>query len=281
MDRNGSAATLEIRVLGVSANGIRTSWPSALRAVASEPVMRFSDGRSNRVDPAMVNACHPDHAARYRFASGFVAGKTVLDVGCAFGYGTSLLAERASHVTGIDIYEPAVAYSRERYPQCDFLLGDVVDLTALDRAFDVAVSLEAVEHVREPARFLAALHRVCAPGGTVVVSTPNALVSVHDGVLSDPTHVNEWTPAEFKNLLEEAGLLEIEQYGVHLDPSVGRRNNVRSTLGRADKVGLKRFVPPAVKAKVIAALAPAPGSQVTIGDNIASALGQIAVARVP
>ena len=229
----------------------------------------------------MVGACHPDHAARYRFASGFVADRTVVDVGCAFGYGASLLAEHASHVTGVDLYEPAVAYSRERYPQCDFLLGDIVELTGRDGSFDVVVSLEAVEHVAEPARFLEALHRICAPGGTVVVSTPNALVSMHDGEFSDPTHVNEWTPAEFKALLTEAGFHEIEQYGVHLDPSVGRRNNVRSNLGRADRLGLKRLVPPPVKARVIAVLAPAPPAQVTIDDDIASALGQIAVARVP
>lgn len=252
----------------------------ALRAVASKAMLRFSDGRSNRVDPAMVDACHPDHGARYRFASTFVAGKTVLDVGCAFGYGAGLLAEHALNVTGVDVYEPAVAYSREHYPQCHFLLGDVLELADRDAAFDVAVSLEAVEHVSEPDRFLRALHRLCIPGGTVIISTPNALVSMCDGELSDPTHVDEWTPTEFKALLEKAGFCDIEQFGVHLDPSVVRRNTVRSTLGRADRLGLKRFVPPVVKAKLIAALAPAPTTQVMIDHDIASALGQIAVAQV-
>ncbi len=54
---------------------------------------QFSDKGSQRVDPEMVNACHPDHMQRYEFAQRFTQGKTVLDVGCAFGYGTDFLAK--------------------------------------------------------------------------------------------------------------------------------------------------------------------------------------------
>ena len=50
-----------------------------------------------------------EHYHRYFFASGFVAGKRVLDIASGEGYGTHILAQSAAHVTGVDISPEAVA----------------------------------------------------------------------------------------------------------------------------------------------------------------------------
>jgi SAM-dependent methyltransferase len=41
-----------------------------------------------------------------------------------------------------------------------------------DGAFDVVVTLETIEHVLDPDALLAEAHRLLAPGGTLILSTP-------------------------------------------------------------------------------------------------------------
>ena len=64
-----------------------------------------------------------EHWHRYLFATQFVAGKRVLDIACGEGYGSSLLAERAEHVTGVDIDPEVVRRAASRYarPNLTFL----------------------------------------------------------------------------------------------------------------------------------------------------------------
>ena len=44
-----------------------------------------------------------------------------------------------------------------------------------DETFDAAISIEVVEHVEDPFRFLRELARIVRPGGRVIVTTPNVL----------------------------------------------------------------------------------------------------------
>ena len=46
-------------------------------------------------------------------------------------------------------------------------------LVAEGRQFDAVLALEVVEHVAEPAAFLASIGRLVRPGGAVVLSTLN------------------------------------------------------------------------------------------------------------
>ncbi len=39
--------------------------------------------------------------------------------------------------------------------------------------FDLVTSMEVIEHVTDPAAFVAALERALAPGGLMLLSTPN------------------------------------------------------------------------------------------------------------
>ena len=52
---------------------------------------------------------------------------TVTDLGCADGAGTALLAKRfpLCAFTGVDFSAEAVRTAGERYPACDFRVGDV------------------------------------------------------------------------------------------------------------------------------------------------------------
>lgn len=138
-----------------------------------------------------------EHVARYRFAAPLAAGRRVLDAACGEGYGSAILAAAgAESVTGADREEDVVAHARERYG-LEFVAADVARLPFGDDAFDLVVSFETIEHVPDPEGVLAELRRVLAPGGVLVISTPNAL----EFQVENEFHVREFSHSEFAELL--------------------------------------------------------------------------------
>jgi len=155
-----------------------------------------------------------EHLDRYTFALGYVKGKRVLDAACGTGYGTRLLAQVADHVTGIDISPTAINHARKSYPaiNLDFIECDVLALPFPDSSFDVVVSFETVEHIREYRTFIRECRRVLTPNGILICSTPNSKISSPDGVVKNPFHVVEFNPVQFTDLLLRDFAL-VEMYG--------------------------------------------------------------------
>ncbi len=239
----------------------------------------FSDNRSNRIDPARLDTTHQDHQARYEFAVNHVDGGTLLDAGCGFGYGTTMLTAKADRIVGIDMYPEAIAYAQEHYSAATvrFELADLLGFDPPEAPFDNVVCLEVVEHVQDDAGFVSALRRLVAAGGTLIASTPNKDVTSPQGPPADPTHVREYTPQQFRTLLADAGFHTIDLYGLHLGEAFFARQQARARLGRADRLGLRRFVPAALKDAIVRRASPAP-PDVGIDSSLAGAHHQIAVA---
>jgi ubiquinone biosynthesis O-methyltransferase len=249
---------------------------------------RFADTRSNRINPQMVETCHPDHMQRYEFAEPRVLGKRVLDIGCGFGYGSNELAATASRVVAIDVYDVAIDFARRTYRRdnLEYRCGDFLEVDLEPGSFDVIVSFEVIEHVRDQAAFAARCAELLAPDGVAILSTPNRLVMSPHGGVCDPTHIREFSPAEFRELLVEGGFAEIDQYGQHASAEFWARADVRYKLGNADKLHLRRLLPPGFKSFLIRAVTrgtrseavgDAPIMQIT--EQVDGAFTQLAVAQ--
>ena len=91
------------------------------------------------------------HLERYRWSKQFVKDKTVLDCACGCGYGSSILAEAAEEVHGYDKDAIAISVANEYWsnPNTFYKQFDLVN-DAIDRKFDVIVSLETLEHLPTP-----------------------------------------------------------------------------------------------------------------------------------
>jgi len=101
------------------------------------------------------------------------AGADCLDLGCGDGRASGLwLKQNARSYVGVDISENAVRQARAAGLDARVIM-DATRLPFSERSFDVAVCLEVLEHVFEPAAVATELARVLRPGGVVLVTVPN------------------------------------------------------------------------------------------------------------
>jgi 2-polyprenyl-6-hydroxyphenyl methylase/3-demethylubiquinone-9 3-methyltransferase len=162
-----------------------------------------------------------------------LAGKSALDVGCGAGLLAEPLARLGATVTGIDAAPEVIAVAREHAAgqglEIDYRVGDVQQLAG---TFDLVTSMEVIEHVANPGAFLKALAARLAPGGLLILSTPNAtgwsrllLITVAEGVGQIPRGTHDFDkfigPDRMKTLLSEAGLKCVDVEGIAWSPTRG------------------------------------------------------------
>jgi 2-polyprenyl-3-methyl-5-hydroxy-6-metoxy-1,4-benzoquinol methylase len=190
------------------------------------------------------------HVAAYRHAATLVAGRRVLDAGCGEGFGTSTLAPIAAEVVGVDYSQDAVEECRRLWcgPSRPNLRFERVDLTNpgdFRERFDVVFSFQVLEHIHDSQSFLRALRERLAPGGVLVLTTPNRLRTVSE----NPYHVREYTADELRAELS-AVFDQVTIRGVHGNDKVerfekGRADAVQRIL-RLDPLGIRNLLPRSV-----------------------------------
>lgn len=105
-----------------------------------------------------------------------VGARRILDVGCAFGYGSVALAAGGPPgriAVGVERDPEHLQRGRELYPWLTILEGDATSLPVPDGCADAVLLLDILEHLGEPDRAVAEAHRVLHPGGVVIVSVPH------------------------------------------------------------------------------------------------------------
>lgn len=146
-----------------------------------------------------------EHYQRYQFANQLVKDKYVLDAACGEGYGSSLLAREAAYVVGLDLDETVVMRANEKYgtDRLSFQCGSIEKLPFADHFFDVIVSYETIEHVKEEVQinFLDEIQRVLKPDGVLIISTPNKAIYTERVKGQNPFHLKEFYVSEFQKFL--------------------------------------------------------------------------------
>jgi 2-polyprenyl-6-hydroxyphenyl methylase/3-demethylubiquinone-9 3-methyltransferase len=160
-------------------------------------------------------------------------GRTALDVGCGAGLLTEPLVRLGARVSGIDASPELIAVAREHAAAMglaiDYHAGDVQEL---EGSFDLITCLEVIEHVADPAAFLQALARRLAPGGLLILSTPNATgwsklltITLAEGLGRIPKGTHDFAkfiaPERMKLLLADAGLNCLDVEGIAWSPTRG------------------------------------------------------------
>jgi O-antigen chain-terminating methyltransferase len=143
----------------------------------------------------------------------------VVDLGCGRGEWLAQLESVGVSAYGVDLSERMVAVAKERGLQavcgdaCSYLLAQEPASLSAITAFQV------IEHVPVPELWtlLSAAYRALAPGGLILLETPNPenlQVAAYSFRL-DPTHLQPLPPPLLDVLVREAGFgaIEIERSG--------------------------------------------------------------------
>lgn len=101
------------------------------------------------------------------------SGRRLLDVGCATGFFLEAATEDGFDVSGVEFSKIAISFARPD------IRGRIVcgDVNALRRQtsdkFDVVTAFDIIEHVQNPANFLAEIRDLVVPGGVLAISSPD------------------------------------------------------------------------------------------------------------
>ncbi len=110
---------------------------------------------------------------RYYFASQFVSGKEVLEVGCGPGLGLGYLARSARRVTGGDCTEASLRRAHEHYKGRVGLLSlDAHSLPFKNSCSDIVIAMATTIYLHMD-KFLDECHRVLKEDGTLICCMPN------------------------------------------------------------------------------------------------------------
>ncbi|HEV7527583.1 MAG TPA: class I SAM-dependent methyltransferase [Solirubrobacteraceae bacterium] len=130
----------------------------------------------------------------------------ILDAGCGSGRN---MVEFARHgtVTGIELSHTSVCLAREREAG-EVVEGSVLDMPFEPDAFELAASLDVIEHLQDDLQALRELRRVVAPGGTLLVTVPayQWLWSGHDEINH---HHRRYTRRSLQRVGEQAGWQQV------------------------------------------------------------------------
>ena len=163
-----------------------------------------------------------------------LAGKRALDVGCGAGLLCEPLARLGADVTGIDAADENIAVARAHAAAggLDIAYRHTGIEDFKERGFDLVTSLEVIEHVSDPAAFVAGLAGALSDDGLMILSTPNrtnfskmAMIYIGEGLGQIPRGTHDWdkflTPKELTALLVDAGLRVTDVTGLGVDPVNG------------------------------------------------------------
>lgn len=144
-------------------------------------------------------------------------GLRLLDVGCARGHLSTVLASQGWSVTGIEYDAADAAVARDK--GIDVIVGTAEDaMGTMSEKFDVIVFADVLEHFVHPEDVLSQARALLVPGGRIVISIPNVShLSVRlqllmgsfnytDRGILDRTHLHFYTKKTLTKMIVGAGL---------------------------------------------------------------------------
>lgn len=176
------------------------SSPEAIRALYEAEALAYDRQRARSLFEARWLA---------RFAALLPKGGAVLDLGCGAGDPIAgwFMAEGFA-VTGLDFAPAMLSLARARWPEGDWIEGDLRSFE-LGRRFDGIVAWDSFYHLKEAEQraCIARMARHLRPGGALLLTVGPRAGETTGEVAGRPVHHASLSPAAYAACLEENGLI--------------------------------------------------------------------------
>lgn len=128
-----------------------------------------------------------------------LSGLNVLDVGCGGGLLDEPLTRLGADVTGIDASDRnikvASLHAEKSGLKIDYRCTTPEELCKQsDKAYDVVLALEIIEHVADVTEFLNACTKLLKPGGILFMSTLNRTLKSYAFAIAGAEYILRWLP---------------------------------------------------------------------------------------
>jgi len=134
----------------------------------------------------------------------------LLEIGSGLGHLVGQL-EDSFETYGMDLNQWAVKESKAVIDETALQTASAEEIPFADGAFDVVIIKHIVEHLPNPEKAIAEIGRVTAPGGTLILATPNldSLLKPVKGEswigYQDPTHISLHPPSIWLDWIKKSG----------------------------------------------------------------------------
>lgn len=132
----------------------------------------------------------------------------ILNVGAGTGF-TSELMQEFGEVKSVEYDQVCADLVRDKL-KIDIVQGSITELQYEDNSFDLVTAFDVVEHVEDDLLAVSELHRVCKPGGHVLITVP-AFMSLwgHHDVINH--HFKRYLKKEIRELFKPLSGEEVHQ----------------------------------------------------------------------
>ena len=137
----------------------------------------------------------------------------ILDVGCAQGYMSLILAEKGYDVIAIDLDINFLKYAKLKYEygKIDFVASNAENLP-FKAKFDIIILGELLEHVAYPERILEECRRLLNEKGILIITTPNGRFILKNFFINENNKLSYKYLPTFSKIKNRKSLI-VKQYG--------------------------------------------------------------------
>lgn len=180
----------------------------------AQEVLEAVQAAESREDRAWRKAV--EHADIAQYLTDLAPGKRVVDIGAGIGEVVANLAEGGFEAIGIEPSEEASAFAAAQ--GIPIIASDIASFSADESrrgSFDAALLMNVLEHVLDPRDTLTRIRNLLAPGGVLMIRSPNDFSDIQDAAVStlgirkwwiaNPDHVSYFNHPALERLLNACG----------------------------------------------------------------------------
>ena len=163
-----------------------------------------------------------------------LSGIDLLDMGCGGGLLSEPMARLGANVLGTDVsirnIGIAETHAGHSMLEIEYEVATAEQLSTQGRNFDVVLCMEVIEHVNDPASFMASCATLVRPGGMLICSTLNrnarsfflAILGAEYVMRWLPVGTHDWNrfikPEELQGYATDSGLQFVDNKGFVYNP---------------------------------------------------------------